>query len=214
MKTALRRQPLDRRRLPERRTRPTTFFRALHWRGRRQGFRRVGEGRHAYVDSLAWRIVVLALLVFVGSLLDALLTLRHLQHGGQEANPWLALALTHHPTVSPAEDRHDRGRRMVAGGPPIVSTGAARAARADPQLWGRAGLSPRPLLAPRVEARRGLCCEVRVQREQPVEEGEGGTGSMSHRQLSCHRSHGKRGLAIELARATIASPHDHEEQSS
>jgi len=38
---------------------------------------------------------VLALLVFVGSLLDALLTLRHLQHGGQEANPWLALALTH-----------------------------------------------------------------------------------------------------------------------
>ena len=94
MKTALRRQPLDRRRLPERRTHPTTFFRALHWRGRRQGFRRVGEGRHAYVDSLAWRIVVLALLVFVGSLLDALLTLRHLQHGGQEANPWLALALT------------------------------------------------------------------------------------------------------------------------
>jgi hypothetical protein len=39
--------------------------------------------------------VVLALLVFVGSLLDVLLTLRHLQHGGQEANPWLALALTY-----------------------------------------------------------------------------------------------------------------------
>jgi len=38
---------------------------------------------------------VLAILVFVGSLLDALLTLRHLQHGGQEANPWLALALAH-----------------------------------------------------------------------------------------------------------------------
>jgi len=38
--------------------------------------------------------VVLALLVFVGALLEARLTLRHLQHGGQEANPWLALALT------------------------------------------------------------------------------------------------------------------------
>jgi hypothetical protein len=38
--------------------------------------------------------VVLALLVFVGSLLDALFTLRHLHQGGQEANPLLALALT------------------------------------------------------------------------------------------------------------------------
>jgi hypothetical protein len=37
---------------------------------------------------------------------------------------------------------------------------------------------------------------------------------MRHKQLSCRRSNRKRGLAIELARATIASPHDHEEQSS
>src|SRR5712691_1048897 len=103
---------------------------------------------------------------------------------------------------------------MVTGGPPTVSTGAARAARADPRLWGRTDLSPRPLLAPRVEAHSGLCCEVRGQREQPVEEGEGGAGSMSHKQLACRRSKRKRGLAIELARATIASPHDHEEQSS
>jgi hypothetical protein len=95
MVTDLQQQPLDRRRLPERRAHPTTFFRALRWRGRRQGFRRAGEGHRAYVDCLARRIVVLALLVFVGSLLDAFLTLRHLQHGGQEANPWLALALTH-----------------------------------------------------------------------------------------------------------------------
>ena len=94
MVTDLQQQPLDRRRLPERRAHPTTFFRALRWRGRRQGFRRAGEGHHAYVDCLARRIVVLALCVFVGSLLDAFLTLRHLQHGGQEANPWLALALT------------------------------------------------------------------------------------------------------------------------
>ena len=95
MVTAFQQQPLDRRRLPERRAHPTTFFRALRWRGRRQGFRRAGEGHHAYVDCLARRNVVLAILVFVGSLLDALLTLRHLQHGGQEANPWLALALAH-----------------------------------------------------------------------------------------------------------------------
>ena len=95
MTTALPNQPLDRRRRPDRRACPTTFVRALRWRGRRHGFRRAGEGHQAYVDRLAWCIVALALLVFVSSLLDALLTLRHLQHGGQEANPVLTMALTH-----------------------------------------------------------------------------------------------------------------------
>jgi len=39
--------------------------------------------------------VALALLVFVGSLLEAFLTLRHLHQGGQEANPVLTMALTY-----------------------------------------------------------------------------------------------------------------------
>src|SRR5712691_84918 len=91
METALPRQPLDRRQLPDRRARPTTFRSALQWHGRRIGFRRAGEGHQAYVDGIARRIVVLALLIFMGSLL----TLHHLQLGGQEVNPWLALALTH-----------------------------------------------------------------------------------------------------------------------
>ena len=94
MATALHSQPHDRRRRPDRRARPTTFVRALRWRGRRHSFRRAGEGHKAYVDGLAWPSVVLALLIFVSSLLDALLTLRHLYHGGQEANPLLAMALT------------------------------------------------------------------------------------------------------------------------
>jgi hypothetical protein len=85
---------VDRRRLADRRARPTTLWSTLRWQGRRTGCRRAGEGRHAYVDGLARRTVVLALLVFGGSLLDALFTLRHLQQGGQEANPLLALALT------------------------------------------------------------------------------------------------------------------------
>ena len=85
---------LEQRLLPDRRARPTTFSGALRWHGRRQGFRRAGEGRHTYVDCLARRIVVLALLVYGCSLLDALLTLWHLQAGGREANPVLALALT------------------------------------------------------------------------------------------------------------------------
>jgi hypothetical protein len=94
MATALHSQPHDRRRRPDRRARPTTFVRTLRWRGRRHSFRRAGEGHKAYVDGLAWPSVVLALLIFVSSLLDALLTLRHLYHGGQEANPLLAMALT------------------------------------------------------------------------------------------------------------------------
>jgi hypothetical protein len=68
-------QFLERRSLADRRTRPTTFVSAIRWHGRRKGFRRAGEGRYAYVDCLAQRIVGLAVLICVGSLLDALLTL-------------------------------------------------------------------------------------------------------------------------------------------
>jgi Domain of unknown function (DUF5658) len=90
---------LDRRQLPDRRAHPTTLWRTLCSPGRRSGFRRAGEGHQAYVDGLARPTVVLALLVFVGSLLDALLTLRYLEDGGGEANPLMRLALAYGPTV-------------------------------------------------------------------------------------------------------------------
>jgi hypothetical protein len=44
-------------------------------------------------------MVVLALLIVVGSVLDAVLTLLHLQDGGSEANPLMSLALAHGPTA-------------------------------------------------------------------------------------------------------------------
>jgi len=90
---------LDRCRLADRRTRPTTRWSALRWQGRRTGFRRAGEGRHGYVDGLARRTVALTLLVVVGSVLDAILTLLHLEDGGSEANPLMHVALTHGPTA-------------------------------------------------------------------------------------------------------------------
>ena len=90
---------LERRRLADRRTRPTTRWSALRWQGRRTGFRRAGEGRHGYVDGLARRTVALTLLVVVGSVLDAILTLLHLEDGGSEANPLMHVALTHGPTA-------------------------------------------------------------------------------------------------------------------
>ena len=93
------RQSLERRRLVDRRACPTTLWSALRWQGRRQGFRRSGEGHRAYVDCLAWRTVVLAALVYAGSILDAILTLLHLQDGGSEANPLMHLALAHSTTV-------------------------------------------------------------------------------------------------------------------
>src|SRR5712691_4710195 len=84
---------LKRRHLADRRARPTMLWSALRWQGRRTGFRRAGEGPQASVDGLAWRSGGLAVLVSVCSLLDALGTLRHLQQGGQEAHPVLALGL-------------------------------------------------------------------------------------------------------------------------
>jgi hypothetical protein len=99
MKHARHGQFLERRSLADRRTRPTTFVSAIRWHGRRKGFRRAGEGCYAYVDCLAWRVVGLTVLVCVGSLLDALLTLLHLEEGGCEANPLMYVALAHGTTL-------------------------------------------------------------------------------------------------------------------
>ena len=92
-------QSLEQRSLADRRARPTTFVSAVRWQGRRTGFRRAGEGRHAYVDCLARRIVGLAVLICVCSALDALLTLLHLEDGGCEANPLMHVALAHGTTL-------------------------------------------------------------------------------------------------------------------
>jgi Domain of unknown function (DUF5658) len=90
---------LDRRRHADRRRHPTTLWSTLRWQGRRTSFRRAGEGHQAYVDGLAWRVMGLAVLVDVSSLLDALLTLRYLAAGGGEANPLMHLAITHSQTL-------------------------------------------------------------------------------------------------------------------
>jgi Domain of unknown function (DUF5658) len=51
------------------------------------------------VDGLARRVVGLAVLIHVCSLLDALLTLLHLHDGGDEANPLMHLTLAHGPML-------------------------------------------------------------------------------------------------------------------
>ena len=86
---------LDRRQLDDRRSRSTSFWGALRLRGRRRRFRRVGEGGNVYVDCLVPRISGLAILVLIGSILDAYLTILHLQRGGREVNPLMVFALQH-----------------------------------------------------------------------------------------------------------------------
>jgi hypothetical protein len=91
--------PIDRRRLRDRRRCPTTLWSALRSQGRRHGFRRAGEGYCAYVDGLSWHVVGLALVVYGCAILDALLTLLHLEDGGSEANPLMQLALVQSSTL-------------------------------------------------------------------------------------------------------------------
>ena len=52
-----------------------------------------------YGDRLARRVVVLAALIYMSSILDALLTLRYLEAGGGEANPLMALILDDSPAL-------------------------------------------------------------------------------------------------------------------
>jgi hypothetical protein len=81
-----RRQDTDRRRAP------TSLMGTLRVYGRRGSGRRAGEGG-TYVDRLSPHVVTLVLFVVCCSALDALLTLMHIQQGGYEANPVMAMAM-------------------------------------------------------------------------------------------------------------------------
>lgn len=92
--------PAEQRRIFDRRTRPTSFWSAVCcFRGRRVGFRRSAEGHRAYIDQPSSRVILLVLFVMLSSICDAFLTLIHLEKGGSEANPMMALAL--HQGIAP-----------------------------------------------------------------------------------------------------------------
>ena len=90
---------LDRRRRLDRRARPTTLWSVLRSQGRRMGFRRAGEGHQAYVDGPTLPTAGLTVAVYVCSILDAFLTLLHIEDGGGEANPLMHVALAYGPPV-------------------------------------------------------------------------------------------------------------------
>ena len=86
---------IERRQQADRRTHPTSLWGTLRSHGRRQGFRRLGEGCNAYVDCPSRGVTWLLFVVIISSVLDALFTLVFLDHGGEEANPVMALVLSH-----------------------------------------------------------------------------------------------------------------------
>ena len=86
---------IERRQQANRRVHPTSLWGALRLHGRRKGFRRIGEGRNAYVDCLSRGATWLLFVVIISSVLDALFTLVFLNSGGDEANPVMALVLSH-----------------------------------------------------------------------------------------------------------------------
>lgn len=83
----------ERRGAPDRRRRPTRLVDTLRWRGRRRGFRRVGEGRDRYVDCPSRKVIALSLATVLFSVLDGFFTLLHLQEGGREVNPIMGAVL-------------------------------------------------------------------------------------------------------------------------
>lgn len=89
----------DRRQLPDRRARPTTLWGALRWRGRRTGFRRMGEDHQAYVDCLAWPVMALAVFIYGCAIFDTLFTLLFLHAGGPDAHALLRRSAVSSPAL-------------------------------------------------------------------------------------------------------------------
>ena len=71
----------------DRRSHPTSFLSTLRFGGRREKFRREGEGRNHYVDRPSFRAILLTFIIFILSTLDAVFTIFHLKNGAWELNP-------------------------------------------------------------------------------------------------------------------------------
>jgi hypothetical protein len=78
----------DRRTLRDRRRRPTRPIGRYIFFGRRQTIRRQTDRKtHLYVDRYGHRLLMALLLILLLSILDAYLTIFHVNRGAQEINP-------------------------------------------------------------------------------------------------------------------------------
>ncbi len=83
-----------RRRVEDRRARPTNPLQTLRSPRRRGTFRREGEARNQYLDHVEPRVVAWSVVVMILCAVDALLTLIHIDAGGEELVPTMRLALS------------------------------------------------------------------------------------------------------------------------
>jgi len=79
----------------DRRARPTPWMSRYWLTGRRRGPRREDDPRDIYVDRYSRGEWLLVVGIVIACVLDLLLTLDYLDHGGEEWNPLMARALEH-----------------------------------------------------------------------------------------------------------------------
>lgn len=94
---------VERRKTPDRRARPTGFWAGLFGPKRRRGGRRRADREPTYVDLYDAVDALLVLGIFVLNLLDAALTLHHLDRGAREVNPLMDALLRISPELFVAE---------------------------------------------------------------------------------------------------------------
>lgn len=91
-------EPSDRRIVYDRRRRRTPMISTYTlFGGSRTAGRRACESANIYVDRFPFGMSLLLVGIFFLNVLDAVLTLLHLQRGGEEANPFMAMALSFGP---------------------------------------------------------------------------------------------------------------------
>jgi hypothetical protein len=93
-------EPPDRRRLPDRRSRPTSPFDSLRGYHRRRGPRRDGEvGLAHYSDRYSISMFTLSMMLLALTLVDGVLTLMLLEMGCEEVNPLMRYLLDHGSSI-------------------------------------------------------------------------------------------------------------------
>ena len=91
--------PRSRRLFRDRRRHPTPIISRFTFRGRRRGSRRDDEAMGFYIDRLSPGIVWPIILIFLFHCIDAALTLAHIQRGGVELNPFMAVLIDAAPAA-------------------------------------------------------------------------------------------------------------------
>ena len=80
----------DKREAIDRRTKPTSPISRYSFLGRRKENRRTYENQNYYVDQYELKYWIVVLFILILCITDAILTLKLLQHGGIEMNPFMA----------------------------------------------------------------------------------------------------------------------------